>query len=222
MPKKDTNTLPEHTIIDGESSFSKLAAGAMDARRKVNEYTAIEKEKKGVITVDAEALRSEKAEKDEIIGKIVISPPNQAATRVEFCLNNGSLDSSEMKTLDELFGAARPELFEKVEVVDKVTDPDALCASLHKAGLNPWDYVELKVRHNKDQTVIVHGGGHIMTADAILPRKGIVAIVSRLMGNFKDDAKAYIKEYLELALKPKVVLGSKLNHNKQLNKESRL
>lgn len=204
-----TTTLPEHVISNENSEFCMLAKKALDAREQANLASSEEKEHKGQIIDKAIGMRSDEAQKDHIIGKIIISPPGQPAVRVEFRINNGSLDADEMDNLDALFGTARPDLFEKAEIVDKITDPEALCRSLVSAGLNPWDYVELKMRGNQDQILISKGKG-ITTAEAILPRKGMLSELPGLIKNFSKEAKEYMLAYLDAALKPIVVLGTKV------------
>jgi hypothetical protein len=210
MAQKKSTTLPEFIINDPKSILSKQALIAHEAREKVNEFTADEKEWKEKICVNAEALRDNMAEEEppNIIGKIIIAPPNQTATRVEFRLNNGSLDIDELENLDALFGEARPELFEKVVIVDKITDPAALIKALLQAGLNPFDYLNVSVKENIDQVIIDKGTG-IVTADAILPKKGFLTILPDLISRFSEDAKKYIRLYLKEALNPTVILGTK-------------
>jgi len=205
---KKSTALPEHTITDTEDSLSKYALSALEARERVNEATADEKEQKDQIAKDASTLRTNMADNDNIIGKVVISPPDQTAVRVEFRINNGSLDIDEMDKLDKLFESARPELFEKAEVVDKVTDPDELIVALTKAGLNPWDYLDINVKKNMDKIIIDKGKG-ITKAEAILPLKGILAKLPTLIKNFSEEAKIYIRAYLKQALSPIVVLGTR-------------
>lgn len=203
-------TLPEYIIDDPESVLSKQAKGAHEHREKVNEHTAKEGEFKKRIAENSEGLRDNLADEEppNIVGKITITPPNQTATRVEFRINNGSLDADELDNLDKLFGPCRPEIFERAVVVDQIVDPTELIESLKKAGLNPWDYLTLNVRPDVDQIVIANGKG-ITTAEAILPREGFLAKVKDLISQFSEEAKTYIRLYLKQALKPTVILGTK-------------
>ena len=209
MTAKKSTALPEHTITDEEDSLSKYALSALEARERVNESATDEKEQKNLIAKGASTLRTNMAANDKIIGKIVISPPDQAAVRVEFRVNNGSLDINEMDKLDKLFEGARPELFEKAEIVDKITNPDDLIIALTKAGLNPWDYLDINVKKNMDKIIIDKGIG-ITKAVAILPKRGLLAALPSLINRFSEEAKIYIREYLKQALKPTVVLGTKV------------
>jgi hypothetical protein len=207
MAKKKT-TLPEH-IVKGENEvLSKQAKNALDEREQVNYHTGEEKEWKQKIAVNSSALREILIDDDEIIGKITIAPPDQTAVRVEFRINNGSMDTDEMDNLDKLFEGARSELFEKAEVVESITDPTALIEALTNEGLDPWDYLNINVKKNMDKIIIDKGTG-INTADAILPRQGFMAKLPDLWKRFSEEAKLYIKNYLKLALEPVVVLGTK-------------
>lgn len=206
MPK---NSLPEHVVDTNEHGLAKQAKISLDAREKVNEYTAAEKASNGILGTDANDLRLAEAQKDNIIGKITITPPNQGAVRVEFRIGEGSLDVEDLDALDMLFGSARPELFEVAEVVTSITDPAALYEALDKAGLNPWDYLDLKIKKGQDQIVVDKGAG-IVTDKAILPKKGFLTNLKPLMKNFSVAAKEYILDYLKGAFCPKVVLGTKV------------
>jgi hypothetical protein len=206
MTKK--KTLPEHVVKGENEVLSKQAMNALDEREQVNYHTGEEKEWKQKIAVNSKALRETLIDDDEIIGKITIAPPNQTAVRVEFRINNGSMDTDEMDNLDKLFEGARPELFEKAEIVESITDPTALIESLRNEGLDPWDYLNISVKKNMDKIIIDKGAG-INTADAILPRQGFMATLPDLWKRFSEEAKTYIKNYLKLALEPVVVLGTK-------------
>lgn len=210
MAAKKNIALPEHVITSDEEQLSKLAASALEARENVNKYTADEKLQKEKITKESSILRENMAENDEIIGKISIAPPNQAAVRVEFRINNGSLDISEMDNLDKLFENARPELFEKAKIVASITDPEALVKALKKAGLDPWDYLQIEVKTGQDQIIIDKGAAIITTAEAILPKRGLLATLPGLIKRFSEEGKIYIRAYLKQALKPTVVLGTKV------------
>lgn len=207
---KKNSTLPELIIKDSESVFSKRAKEALEAREQVNKFTALEKEKKDIIAEEAITERGKRAKNNDIIGKISIIPPDQAAVRVEFRINNGSLDIDEMDTLDALFKSARPDLFEKAKVVDKITDPNTLIATLQKAGLNPWNYLNLNVKPGQDQIIIDKCEHSVTIAEAILPKKGLLATLPGIIKHFSKEAKEYIRAYLKVALKPTVVLGTKV------------
>ena len=202
------NTLPEHIITDDKETLSIIAKKAVDARKQVNAFSIEEKKQKEEIIELSELLRIESADKDDIIGKIVIAPSN-GTCRVEFRLNNGSLDSGELANLDKLFEGARPDLFEPTEIVSEINDPDALIDALKSAGVNPWDYLNIGVKKDQDKIIIEKGEG-ITTDDAILPKKGFLTKLRPLMDLLSEEAKIYIRKYLKLALNPTVVLGTKV------------
>ena len=205
-------TLPEHIVTDKENDLSKLAKKALAERVLVNRHTSTEKDIKGKMADYAEGFREGRFEDGEVIGKLSIAPPNQTACRVEFRINNGSLETSEMDALDQLFEGARSELFEKVKIVDKIVDPSALIKQMETHGLNPWDYLKLSVKSNQDQIVIDQGVG-IETAEAILPKTGFLATVAEMFGRFTKDAKEYLRLYLREALSPTIILGTKTKSN---------
>ena len=206
MSKK--KALPEHIIKLETEVLAAQAKGALLEREEVNYHSGEEKEWKQKIATNSKTLREIFIDGDEIIGKITIAPPDQTAVRVEFRINNGSMDVDEMDNLDKLFEGARSELFEKAEVVVKIIDPTALIERLTNEGLNPWDYLDISVKKNMDKIIIDKGEG-IHTAEAILPRQGFIATLAELWGRFSEEAKIYTKKYLELALEPVVVLGTK-------------
>lgn len=212
MSKKKA-TLPEHIVSKETETLAKEAKSALQEREKVNLHSGKEKEWKEKIAVHSKALREILIDGDEIIGKITIAPPDQTAIRIEFRINNGSMETDEMDNLDKLFEAARPELFERAEIVESIQDPTALIEALTNEGLNPWDYLDISVKKNMDKIVIDKGTG-IFTAEAILPRQPFIAKVKELWGRFSEEAKIYTKKYLELALEPVVVLGTKAKAKK--------
>jgi len=165
----------------------------------------------------AEERFDEKSAAGEYIGLISIESDKLALpVRVEWRLDTKNkkaigLDASEGATLDGHFGIDRPSLFELCEVVDTVVDPPALIKALTDAGLNPWDYLELNVRDEKDAVVIEKSKGiGITTAKAYLPRENFIAIANRLskLKRFTVEAAAYLAAFIKGAFKPTVVVGS--------------
>ena len=150
------------------------------------------------------------ADKDNFIGLFHLkSTELNLPVRVEMRSNGGALDITEEPTLDLHFGVDRPALFEKAEVVETITDPAELIFILGKAGVNPWDYLELKVRKDKDAVVIDKSGGRAITvAKAFLPREGFLTLLNKIAKRLSDDAKKYVREYLKASFKPTVVVGS--------------
>ncbi len=206
MAKK---TLPEYLITDKKNDLSVWARGAHKARELANKNTADEITIKKSMKEFAESLRVEQASLDNIIGKITITPDGQTACRVEFNINNGSLPTTDMPTLDKLFGYARPLIFEKAEVVHEIDeDPTTLIESLKNAGLDPWEHLKVSIKSASEIIVLEKGEG-FTRAEAILPKQGLLAIIKENMSTFNKDAKRYICKYLALALAPKVVLGTK-------------
>lgn len=201
-------TLPEHIVSKDTEVLATQAKKALEEREKVNYHTSEEKEWKQKMAVNSEALRDILLDDNKVIGKITIAPPDQTAVRVEFRINNGSMDVDEMDNLDKLFEDARPELFEKAEIVASIIDPTALIEALTNEGLNPWDYLNLSVKKNMDKIIIDKGIG-TLTAEAILPRTSFISSLKELWRHFSEEARIYTKKYLKLALEPVVVLGTK-------------
>jgi hypothetical protein len=157
--------------------------------------------------VEADAIREDQFNKGEFVGVIKVISDDIPATRVEFRRNNGALDINEMATLDKVFGGLRPQLFEKAKVVRDIITPQALIDGMRKAGLNPWDYLEIKTKTNMDDIVSQYPG--CTTDEAILPKKGLLARLKENATILSDEAKSWIKVYLDKALKTTPVLGTK-------------
>jgi len=51
---------------------------------------------------------------------------------------------------------------------------------------------------------------HSEDAEALLPKDGYLATLNDAGKNLNDEAKAYVKSYLEQTLQPRTVLGSKV------------
>ena len=205
MPK----TLPEHTITDQANELSKNAKELLKIREVAKDCANEERGLKKKITEFSRGFRVAKLSKDEVIGKITVAPQGQQSIRVEFRINNGSLDVEEMDNLDALFEGARPDLFEKVTIVDKIVNQTPLIDALVNAGLNPWDYLDIRVKPDMDQIIIDKAEGFIDTAEAILPKKSFLATLSEMYTNLSKSAKTYVSKYLEAALSPTVVVGTK-------------
>jgi len=202
MAKKEA--LPEITVSAGDIVLK--AVEAVQARGRASQATADEAEAKSRVSTEAVAIRMNETDKGNYIGLIRVAT-SQAPVRIEFRINNGALDINEEPKLDTLFGASRPELFERAEVVTEITDPEALYQHLKQTGLNPWDFIDLRV---KDEAgLISHAREGFNTAVAILPKKGFLAKLSEIATTLSKEAKEYVNKYLDNVLKPTVVLGTK-------------
>ena len=203
--KKKSDALPEY--INTDKDLFKATKGAIEARQEKALAEKEEKNYKKDMIANANDIRKEEINKGTFIGVIKIISTNMPACRIEFRINNGALNVNQMSDLDRLFGGLRPALFEKAEAVTEITDPQVLYDSLVADGKNPWDYLSLGVKKNMDVIVSKYDG--CLTAEAILPKKGLLARLKDNASTLSDEAMAWIKTYLEQALKTTPVLGTK-------------
>ena len=204
--KKKSDALPES--ISDNDKLIQYVKDAVEARTRKGVADKDEKTARKDMSLLAEDIRTDALNYNgDFIGVIKVIEKNIPATRIEFRINNGALDVSQMDTLNELFGGLRPALFAQAKVVKEITDPDKLIDEMSSGGLNPWDYLELKVKPEKDDIVSTFKG--IVTAEAILPKKGLLARLSENSNTLSRKAVDWIKVYLEKALKPTPVLGTK-------------
>ena len=208
--------VPEH-IIDGKvlGMFPPIPI-LVEAKRVVGDVEEGKKIKldeeigRRNIVKEAVDIIDVEASKDNFVGLLHLkSDELNLPVRVEMRMNGGALDVTEEPVLDKHFGQDRPALFELVEVVDVIISPDDLINALRNDGVNPWDYLQLTVKKDKDAVVIAKSGGiGITIAKAFLPRDGFLALLNRMAKRLSVEARTYIKAYLKQTLKPTVVVGS--------------
>jgi hypothetical protein len=162
------------------------------------------------IVTQTETILATEADNDNFVGLVHLkSPELNLPVRIEMRLDGGALDAAEEPILAQHFGKDRPALFELVEVVDMIASPTDLLAALTAAGVNPWDYLDLKVKKDKDAVVIEKSKGTgISTAKAFLPREGFLALLNKVSKRVSAGARDYLKAYVKQAFKPTVVVGS--------------
>ncbi len=196
---------PEKNVDTGE--LVDLAKQALEARAKAAEFTTVEKARSEEIGTKAEALRRQEVEQGNYIGIVRVTHADQQPIRVEFRLENGALAVTEEANLDAIYKGSRPVLFKREKVVTEILDPIELIRELMAAGKNPFDFLELKVREGMDHALVE--SRHVTNAEAFLPVDGFLNTIEGIKGSMSDDAKTFTKNYLQGALKPRVVLGTK-------------
>lgn len=177
-------------------------------RNKIASLQTQEKEIKGKIEQESSLVRVKEENKGKYISLLRITSEDVHPYRVEFRQTNGALDISQKNTLNELFGNSRPLLFSKEKAVSAIIDPKKLIEDLESSGKNPWDYLDLKIKSNMDR-VIADNSDAVTVQEAFLPKKGFVGTLNDIVHTLKDGAKRYIKKYMETALRPTVVAGTK-------------
>jgi hypothetical protein len=216
----DTNALPEKVVSSME--FVEIARRALSARSSRAQFEKVEETTKDELAVKAKALRESEAEQDNYIGLVRVVKPvtdtdDMQPVQVQFKMTgkrkadaNGKrgayLMIEDLPVLDELFQANRPVLWEPTKIVTSVV-PDTLLESMKAGSLNPWDYLELKVKDGMDHIVARHAG--VTSTEVIAPREGFLARLQEFGRNLVDEAKEYIREYLKEALSVSVNIGSK-------------
>jgi len=203
--KKKSDALPEY--MSDSKDLVNATKGAVNARTDKANAEKEEKDYKVDMILEADEIRTDMLDKGDFIGVIKVIDDDIPPTRVEFRINNGALDVSEMGTLNRIFGNLRPALFEKVKVVTDITDPQTLYDSLVADGKNPWDYLNLTVKKDMDVVIGSHPG--CTTAEAILPKKGLLARLKENATLLNKEAMTYIETYLRQALKTIPILGTK-------------
>lgn len=204
MASKKSNA-PEKNIDNGE--LVELAKKALDARSKAAEFTTQEKAASEEIGKKAEHDRREEIGRGNYIGIIRITGESQSPIRVEFRLENGALNVSEEANLDALYMGSRPVLFKREKIVTEITNPLTLIQDLIANGKNPFDYLKLSVREDMDHALV--DSKHVISAEAFLPTDGFLNTIDGIKSSLSEEAKTFTKNYLEGALKPRVVLGTK-------------
>jgi hypothetical protein len=83
----------------------------------------------------------------------------------------------------------------------------ALILELTAQGKNPFDFLDISVK--KDMDVVLADSKNVATSEAILPKKDFLCTLQDVKASLSVDAKAFTKYYLDEALKPRVILGTK-------------
>ena len=208
---KVANALPE--IIINTDPIVATTREALSARASKAQYELAEKTAKERLATLASDLRVEQANVDNYIGIIRVVQPEgteeMPPVRIEFkmAIKDSALKITELDTVDSLFGALRPQLWEATKIVTDIHSPQALYDSLKEAGMNPFDYLNVSVKDGMDNIVAQHQG--VTTIESLMPKTGFLARLQEFGKNLSDDAKYYIRRYLERALSSAVTLGSR-------------
>lgn len=210
MPKITNTKLTLPEISSNDKDLIYAAREALKNKLKAAEHTSAEKgfrkemEKKGTDIYNTEF------DKGNPIGLIRVIDSEVSSARIEMRINNGALDVSEKNNLRKLLGHRKTQLFERTRIITDITDPAAILTTLTKKGLDPWKYVEIKVKENMDEVIWdAIDGKHCQSAEAYLPKQGFLSKLNQIFNTLSDGAKKYLKEYLANALKPTAVIGSK-------------
>jgi len=208
---KVANALPE-CIVNTDPIVS-TAREALSARASKAQYELTEKTAKERLAALASDLRIEQANIDNYIGIVRVVQPEgteeMPPVRIEFkmAIKDSALRVTELDTLNELFGALRPQLWEATKIVTDIHSPQALYDSLKASGMNPFDFLTVTVKENMDNIVAQHPG--VTAVESLVPKTGFLARVQEFGKGLAEDAKYYIRRYLGRALSSAVTLGSK-------------
>jgi len=216
----DTNALPEKIV--NSVDFVEIARRALSARSSRAQFEKVEETTKDELAEKAKALREAETEQDNYIGLVrVVKPTTDTEdlqpVQVQFKMTgkrkadaNGKrgayLMIDDLPVLDELFQANRPVLWEPTKIVTSVV-PETLLESMKAASLNPWDYLEIKVKDGMDHIVARHAG--VTSTEVVAPKEGFLARLQEFGRNLATEAKEYIREYLREALSINVNIGVK-------------
>jgi hypothetical protein len=118
------------------------------------------------------------------------------------------LDVAEWSRLEVLFGSTLTStLYKKQEVVSEIKDFEALVADLKTKNIDPNTVLEYKVREGMEEILVKCPG--VGTAKAIIPLPDFLANLKENAHVIQtDDAWDYMRDYLNVALKPTVVAGT--------------
>jgi hypothetical protein len=185
-----------------------LADTMVDFKAQIGELETRLKTAKEELAEQASVYRTTLAEKDDYIGMIRITG-KQAPVRVEFRTNKSkaALDLDQAPVLDELYGASRMLLWEKDMVITGVTDPAQLIIDLQKAGLNPYEYLNVSVKPGMER-IVADKSKVVVVFEAFTPVKGCLNTVRDIIHTWSTAAKAYFRAYTAQALEPYITTGT--------------
>jgi len=209
---KAANALPEMTVSTAE--FTDIARTGLSARSDKAEAEAREDLAKKNLVIHAGTLREAETLKDHYVGivrvvKAETDTEDLSPVGIQFKLSatKSSLKPEDMQVLDELFGAVRPQMWEKATIVTEITDPMAVITQLQKAGIDPKTVLNFSVKEGMDAMVSQYNG--LTAVNAVVPKAGILARADETGKTWTPEAKEYFRAYLKAGLTPAVTLGGK-------------
>lgn len=197
--------LPEINVGEGQ-----IVTDAITLVQTRAEKAQLETKEKGLIAsvaTQATTIRDTRLDAGEVVGLIRITS-EQAPIQVQFKVDSkkAALDVSEGKTLDDLFGGARPLLFGKDQIVTEIVDPEALMTAMRESGRNPWDFLQVSVKTGQDGVVAQYS--QAVSNEAYMPKTGFLATLHDIWHTLSAEATEYVKTYVKTVIKASVVVGS--------------
>ena len=198
-------TLANAVICD--DAVNAILEKLLENKKLSDHYSALEqndrKDLKQYCSDYREGLLNEK----KVIGTVNV---NDSSVRVEFRFKNGALSIDQEELLKKHFGNDFEGLFERGQVVTNIPKPSEMLADMEKAGINPWEYLELRVKKDMDSPFIGRVDKQYYSyAEAFLPRKTFMACLATIIKNLGQEAVEFVREYLSKALDPSVVIRKK-------------
>lgn len=222
MAAAKKKALPE--VINNNPELITLAKTALELRNQIANLEGELALAKKDLADKAKVVRELEETNGKYVGLIRIVDGEQSPCQVQFKIVNGALAMSDQDKSRGFLGAAFDLLFGKDSAVDKVLRPAALIAWLIAKGLDPWQYIEIKVKKGMDKFILdapsmdanewhedmtVPEGILITKAEALMPREGFLATCNEFAHTFTDSAKSFLKNYLSKVLSIAVDLGKK-------------
>jgi len=197
--------LPEINI--GEGQIVEDAILLAQTRAKKAQLETEEKALIASVATQATVIRNTKLDTGEVVGLIRITS-EQAPIQVQFKVDSkkAALSIDEGKTLDDLFGGARPLLFGKDQIITEIVDPEALIKAMKDAGHNPWDSLSLTVKTGQESVVARYP--EAISSEVFMPKTGFLATLHDIWHTLSAEAVGYVKTYVKEVIKPSVVVGS--------------
>ena len=207
MAKAKPAGLPELSVDTG--NIVDEAKKATEARAKVTEYTTVEKKASSEISILAEMIRQvQEKNTQNYVGIIRVTGEDQSAVRVEFRMENGSLDINQEDTLNNIFGGLRPLLWRREKVLLNLNDPMAEINRLIAEGKNPLDYLNITPKAESEGAML--DSPNVTTGEALIPVEGFLNTLNDNKNLLQTQGqKEFVSKYLTDVLKPRVVLGTK-------------
>lgn len=197
--------LPEINI--GEGQIVEDAILLAQTRAKKAQLETEEKTLIASVATQATVIRNTKLDTGEVVGLIRITS-EQAPIQVQFKVDGkkAALSIDEGKTLDDLFGGARPLLFGKDQIITEIMDPEALIKAMKDDGHNPWDSMSLVVKTGQESVVARYP--QAVSSEVFMPKAGFLTTVRDVWHTFHAEAVGYLTPYIKEIIKAVVVVGS--------------
>jgi hypothetical protein len=197
--------LPEANI--GSGQIVDDAAELVRIRAEKAKLETKEKELIAKVAEQATTIRDGKLNEGEVVGLLRITD-ERAPIQVQFKVSSKEAEKH-TEDYDNIYGTARPLLFERDTIITGITDPIGLMDAMKADNRNPFDFLEIIPKKGSEE--IVSGYEQVMSDTRMMPKTGFLATASDVWNTLTANARTHLIRFIKDVCKASVVVGSKGN-----------